>query len=123
VKPKIASVTIHKEHMMTDYEIDKLYDSIMGPGPGSFTPEYKLTEKRIDIGVPKFIESIKERDEENEIDDRIPLYPNTKLIMPNHMTFKYYQPSKDLGPQHTPEKLKNPGNWKYYNVDLDVVRE
>ena len=38
------------------------------------------------------------------------------------MTFKYYQPSKDLGPTHTPEKVKNPGNWRYYDLDLDAVR-
>lgn len=43
--------------------------------------------------------------------------------MPNHMTFKYYEPSKDLEPQHTPEKVKNPGRWRFYEVDLDKVRE
>lgn len=43
--------------------------------------------------------------------------------MPNHMTFKYYEPSKELGPQHTPEKIKNPGRWRFYEVDLDGVRE
>jgi len=39
------------------------------------------------------------------------------------MTFKYYEPSKDIGPKHTPEKVKNPGKWKYYDIDLDAVRE
>lgn len=39
------------------------------------------------------------------------------------MTFKYFEPSKDLGPQHTPEKIKNPGRWRFYEVDLNSVRE
>ena len=53
----------------------------------------------------------------------MPLYPNADAILPNHMTFKYYEPSKDLGPQHTPEKIKNPGEWKYYEVDLNAIKE
>lgn len=38
------------------------------------------------------------------------------------MTFKYYEPT-EIEPQHTPDKVKNPGKWKYYDVDLDAVRE
>lgn len=39
------------------------------------------------------------------------------------MTFKYYEPSKDIAPKHTPDKVKNPGRWKFYDVDLDAVKE
>lgn len=39
------------------------------------------------------------------------------------MTFKYYQPSTDLAPAHIPDSVKNPGEWRYYDVDLDAVRE
>jgi hypothetical protein len=39
------------------------------------------------------------------------------------MTFKYYEPSKDLGPQHAPDSEKNPGQWKFYQIDLNAVRE
>ena len=49
------------------------------------------------------------------------MFPNIKAILPNHMSFKYYEPV-EVGPQHMPDKLKNPGKWKYYDVDLDAVR-
>ena len=120
IKPKVPGPIIAKEHVMTDYEIDKLYEQVCGPGPASFNPEHKLTEKRTDVGVPKFTKPFKE--ESVEIDDKAALYPNTAAILPNHMTFKYHVPA-DVGPQHTPEKVKKPGEWKYYEVDLDAVRE
>lgn len=54
IKPKAPGVKINKEHEMTDYEIDKLFEQIKGPGPTSFHPNNRLTEKRADIGVPRF---------------------------------------------------------------------
>ena len=57
------------------------------------------------------------------VDDRMPLYPNHDAILPNHMTFKYYEPSKDIAPKHTPEKVKNPGKWRFYDVDLNAIKE
>ena len=96
VKPVARTAAILPEHIMTDHEIDKLYQEIVGPGPATFAPDHKLTEKRNDVGVQKFKEPIKEAKE--EIDDKVPLYPKTALILPNHMTFKYYEPSKDIGP-------------------------
>lgn len=121
IKPKPAGVFISKEHVLSDFEIDKLYQQVVGPGPTSHNPEYKLTEKRADIGVPKIVKPSKV--EKEEIDERSALFPNVDSILPNHsMTFKYYEPS-NVGPKHTPEKVKNPGQWKYYDIDLDVVRE
>lgn len=121
VKPRPRQAAIQPEHIMTDYEIDKLYQEIVRPGPSTFKPEHKLTEKRADVGIVKFQEPVKE--EEEEIDERIGLFPSVAAILPNHMTFKYYEPSKGLGPQHTPEKIKHPENWKFYQIDLDAVRE
>lgn len=91
---------------MTDYEIDKLYAKMVGPGPQSFKPSHKLTEKRADIGVPTIKQPVNPQKE--QVDDRIPLFPNHEAILPNHMTFKYFEPAT-VGPQHTPEKVKNPG--------------
>lgn len=113
---------------MTDYEIDKLYEKLMGPNPQTFKPVYKLTEKRDDIGVVKYQEESTDVSENNsskkeKIDERVPLYPKYESILPNHMTFKYYEPSKDIAPQHTPDKVKNPGRWKFYDVDLNAVKE
>lgn len=121
VKPTVRGAKILPEHIMTDHEIDKLYQEIVGPGPATFAPEHKLTEKRADVGVTKFLPPVKET--EPEVDDRVPLFPKTALILPNHMTFKYYEPSKDLGPQHPPESELNPGQWKFYQIDLDAVKE
>ena len=121
VKPSVRQAGIQPEHIMTDYEIDKLYEQIAKPGPSTFKPEHKLTEKRTDVGVPKFAQPVKE--EEEEIDERVALFPQVAAILPNHMTFKYYEPSKGLGPQHTPDKVLNPGNWKFYQIDLDAVKE
>jgi hypothetical protein len=54
VKPRAPQAVINKEHLMTDYEIDKLYEKLMGPNPQTFKPIYKLTEKRDDIGIIKY---------------------------------------------------------------------
>ena len=51
------------------------------------------------------------------------LYPNYDFDKPNKLVFKYYEPSKDLAPEHTPEKDIFPGRWKYYDFDLNAVRE
>lgn len=39
------------------------------------------------------------------------------------MAFKYYEPSTDLGPKHMPDSVANPGQWKFYEVNLDAVKE
>ena len=110
---------------MTDHEIDKLYEQIVGPGPTSFHPNNRLTEKRTDIGVPKFNKPIVDEKEKEakETDERPALYPNADTILPNHMSFKYYEPSKDLGPKHMPDAVANPGSWKFYEVNLDAIKE
>jgi hypothetical protein len=91
IKPSVKTTVISKDHVMTDREIDRLYEKMVGPGPGTFKPEYKLTEKRADVGVPKIVAPNKEK-EKPQIIDEIPLYPNVNAIKPNHMTFKYYEP-------------------------------
>ena len=109
---------------MTDYEIDKLYDELFNkPGPASYNVDHRRTEPRSDIGVinMKKTEPIVEKEE--EADYKPALYPNADAILPNHMTFKYYQPSKDVGPMNIPDKDLHPGVWRFYDVDLDAVRE
>ena len=39
------------------------------------------------------------------------------------MAFKYFEPSKDLGPKNMPDKEKYPGKWKFYEVNLDAIKE
>ena len=55
IKPRAPQAVIPKEHFMTDFEIDKLYEKYCGPGPQSFDINHKLTEKRNDMGVVKFV--------------------------------------------------------------------
>lgn len=50
------------------------------------------------------------------------LNPNFSQVLPNHLTFKYFQPSTNLSPKHTPLAEKYPGEWKYYDVDLDAIK-
>ena len=85
---------------MTDYEIDKLYEQVVGPGPQSFHPNHRLAEPRNDVGVVKFKKPVidQEKRDEKEVDTRMALYPNVSSILPNHLTFKYFEPSKDIGP-------------------------
>jgi len=37
--------------------------------------------------------------------------------------FKYHKPSKGLEPPHTPEKELKPEKWRFYDFDLDAIRE
>jgi len=57
------------------------------------------------------------------VDERIPLYPKYDAVLPNHMAFTYYEPYEGKQPQHTPEKIRNPGRWRFYEVDLNTVKE
>lgn len=49
--------------------------------------------------------------------------PNYDFDKPNKLTFAYHEPSKDLDPMHTPDKKLYPEKWRYYDIDLNVVRE
>lgn len=49
--------------------------------------------------------------------------PNFDHDKPKKLVFQYHEPSKDLSPAHTPESKLNPGKWRFYNYDLNVVRE
>jgi hypothetical protein len=51
IKPSLPQVTIPQPHIMTEAEIDKMYWEIKKPGPGAHDVDYKLTEKRADIGI------------------------------------------------------------------------
>lgn len=50
------------------------------------------------------------------------MYPSLDPIKPSIKTFKYHQES-DIHPQHVPDKELYPEKHKFYDVNLDVVRE
>ena len=91
-KPGVAAPTIAPEHVITDAEIDKMFEEIRKPGPGAHDVTHTLTERRPDIGVPKdiYVHDRKPAMKEEE-DDRSPLHPKTSQTLPNHMTFKFPQ--------------------------------
>jgi hypothetical protein len=95
----------------------KEFDAKKG-GPAKYDPLHKLTEKRADIGVVKIQKA--PENTKDEVDDRIDLYPNA--IKPNKLVFKYTVPI-DHKPKHVPDSVLNPETWKYYDVNLDAVRE
>jgi hypothetical protein len=37
--------------------------------------------------------------------------------------FAYHEPSKGLEPPNVPESELNPGKWRYYDYDLNAIRE
>ena len=57
---------------------------------------------------------------EQVIDDRPALDPEP--IKSNKLVFKYHEPT-DHKPAHAPDSVLYPGNWVFYDVDLDAVRE
>ena len=95
----------------------------MKRGPGNYDVSHRLTEMRTDKGVMKIKEPYYEIKEEVEEDERPALYPNFDIDKPNKLVFKYYEPSKDVGPQNTPEKDLFPERWHFYDINLRAVRE
>eukprot|EP00347_Sterkiella_histriomuscorum_P001067 403373456 len=121
VRKRVPKIAILPEHEVKDSELLKEFEKTR-LGPASYKVSFIQTERRADFGVLKIKEQYVIKEEEEE-DDRPNLYPNYDIDKPNKGVFKYHEPSKDLGPQHTPEKIQNPGKWRFYDYDLDVVRE
>ena len=118
VRKTAADVKIAPEHEVTLNEMLKEYRKTKN-GPGTYDPTHDLTEQRQGMGVGKFNYPYYETREYK--DERKLLFPNIKLTKPNKLVFKYYKPA-EVGPEHTPDKVENPGRWVFYDVDLDAVR-
>jgi len=89
-------------------------------GPSSYDPKHKLVEPRTDALtniLPEHTPFLTDKDTLTDIN------PDINAIKPNKMTFKYHQPSDKLGPKHTPDKDLFPERWRFYDIDLNVVRE
>jgi hypothetical protein len=50
------------------------------------------------------------------------LNPNFDFDKPNKLVPVFHKPSK-IETAHTPEKIKNPGSWKFYDFDLNAIKE
>lgn len=69
------------------------------------------------------IQKPKSPKEFEQTEQLLDINPNFDIDKPNKLVFAYHEPSKDLAPAHTPEKIRNPEKWKFYDFDLDAVRE
>ena len=116
--PKIA---ILPEHQVKDTELLKEYEKTR-LGPGTYKVSYNRTERRADFGVPKFKLPYVIKEEEEE-DDRPELHPNYDFDKPNKLVFKYFEPLQGLGPSNLTDAEIFPGKWKFYDFDLDAIRE
>lgn len=58
-----------------------------------------------------------------EMEQVLDLKPNYDFTKPTKPAFSMNEPSKDLSPRHTPDRIYNPGNWRFYDVDMGAIRE
>jgi hypothetical protein len=117
IKKVAPSVSIKPEHKETMSEVLKEYETTR-TGPAMYNPDYKLTERRSDVGVVQIRQPY--FDAKPETDDRPTIDPEP--VKPNKLVFKYHEPTEHE-PQHPPQSVLNPGRWVFYDVDLDAVRE
>ena len=82
-----------------------------------------MTERRDDFGVLAIKEPYFAIPETPEYADRPDLHPNYDFDKPNKGVFQYHEPTKDLEPPHTPDKDHFPEKWRFYDFDLDAIRE
>jgi hypothetical protein len=80
-------------------------------GPGQYDPIHKLTEARVDKGVPVFHEPAPV---EPEVDYRPILNPSDEAIRPNKPSFVYHEPVFHE-PLHLPQSAFHPEQWKFYD--------
>ena len=104
-----------EKQLLKEYEETKL-------GPATYNPAHKLVEPRTDIGIVE-IKKPKSPRNKSPAEKVLDINPNYDINKPNKLVFAYHEPSKDLAPIHTPEKIRNPGKWQYYDINLDAVRE
>ncbi len=122
IRKRVPQVAILPEHEITDSELLKEFEKTR-LGPQTYKVSYNMTERRDDFGVLKIKQPFFEIKEEAIEDDRPELHPNYDFDKPNKGVFKYYEPAKDLEPPHTPEKEHFPEKWRFYDYDLDAIRE
>lgn len=97
-------------------------------GPGYYEAKHKLIEPRTDKGNVKY-QDITEKNAREAITDLAnkdafdgDLNPNYDFDKPNKGVFKYYEPTI-VEPKNIPESKLHPEQWKFYDANLDAVRE
>ena len=92
----------------------------MRRGPGRYSPQYKHTEKRTDLGVLQMFEVGSPK--LDKIEEDIRNYdPYLHMDKEPPGVFKYFEDYQGQ-PPHLPQNLINPEKWQYYSTDLNAVR-
>lgn len=97
-------------------------------GPGYYTANFDLTEARVDKGNVKYQDLTDKNGREALMDLANKeaflgdLEPNYDFDKPNKGTFKYYEPTI-VEPPNIPESKLNPEKWRFYDVNLNAVKE
>ena len=89
-------------------------------GPASYDVSHKITEPRSDLGVIPIKKDKKEK--EPEMDERPEIYPDFDHDKWNKLVPKMMPDSDDKPSNLTDDQLK-PEKWKFYNGNLDSVKE
>ena len=124
VKPRHPMAVVLPEHKIQE-QLD-LYQIKLGPG--FYSQNYELVEKRTDIGVLEFQDLNERNKRENQMDlakkDIFDgdLDPNYDYDKPNKLVPVYHEPVQLDGPAHIPDSKIHPEQWKFYDVNLDVVK-
>ncbi|TNV82854.1 hypothetical protein FGO68_gene7211 [Halteria grandinella] len=119
-KKNTPKIGILPEHNVTEKQLLQEFEK-GHLGPASYQPVHDLVEARPDKGVLKMHKPEKslERDPQEKVLD---IHPNFDYDKPNKGTHIYHEPAQ-VGPQHTPDKVRNPGKWRFYDFDMNAIRE
>ena len=115
IKKRPIAARIMPEHTKMPEKLDEK----VKVGPATYFVSHDVTEPRQDIGVMKMI---REHEKLDEFDDKPNLYPDYDYDKTKKLVPVYKQPS-DVRPIHIPDKVINPEKWKFYDPNLDAIKE
>ena len=111
-RPKVAKIL--PEHAPAKKQLDEIK-----VGPGAYKLSHKITEPRQDIGGVKYVAST---EHSTSVDDRPALEPDFDYDKPNKGV-PLYKPPSEIEPKNVPDKVLYPEHWKYYDLNLDAIKE
>ena len=94
-------------------------DESVRVGPATYNVVHSAIEPRQDVGVLKMI---REYEKPDEFDDKPNLYPDYDYDKTKKLVPVYKEPS-NVRPIHVPDKITNPEKWKFYDPNLDAIKE
>ena len=124
VKPRVPGAIVLPEH--PPEKLPELED--IKRGPGAYDAEYKLIEKRADMGVMKFPDLNEHNMRENQVDQANKeafdgdLEPDYNVIKPRIPGYTIHKPVELEGPAYPSEAELNPGEWKFYDANINAIK-